>query len=52
MGYYQNDVDPSWWHPTIFISIATMFWSFLSATVLTALRGVYRLTIRSQSSRG
>lgn len=46
MGYYQNDVDPSWWHPTIFISIATLFWASVSATVLTTVRALYRLIAR------
>jgi hypothetical protein len=46
LGYYKDNADPSWWHPTFLISTATVFWSFLCAIVITALRAVYRLTHR------
>lgn len=52
LGYYKNNADPSWWHPTILISTATLFWSFLFAIVLTALRAAYRLTHRTIRGTG
>lgn len=52
MGYYQNDVDPSWWHPTFFISIATLFWSFVSAIALTGARALYGVIARRKPGIG